>query len=222
MSILIRSLAVILFFVSLLLIAPLAISDFYYDQAKASFNAIEQSSHNKDNVYRPTFEKLNKSLKWRNTNVEALDLKARVLYQSWWLYPDGQYVYQSKKLQSAIELHKLELKIRRDWSYSAAQLALIYSHQPTVNDDFHYWFSESYRLGRYETGIARSMMNVAFKKWGELNDMQKDQTLEFVRISIEQKANSHIYMKEVLLSYDQFEYVCSILEETPRKNKVCL
>ena len=221
MSILIRSLALILLLASVLFIAPLAISDFYYDQAKASFNVVQEGSHDKESVYNSIFEKLNKSLRWRKANVEALDLKARVFYQSWWFYPDGQYIHQSKKLQSAIDLHKLELTIRRDWSYSAAQLALIYSHQPTINDDFSYWFAESYRLGRYEAGIARSMMNVGFIKWAELNDEQKLQMIEFVRLSIEQKSNSSAYMRVVLDEYNKRSYMCEKLDRTPRVSAIC-
>jgi hypothetical protein len=157
----------------------------------------------------------------RRDAADALDFKADLLYQSWLLSPDAQYLDDSHLLQEALRFHYEALEIRLGWSFSAARLALIYSHQAKLDHNFDRWFVEAHRLGLYETAIARSLMTIGLSNWTRLSGQQKSLTIDFVRTSIEQKANSTAKMKLLLDRYKKRHEACSILAATPRKIKVC-
>jgi hypothetical protein len=199
----------------------LAISDYYFETANQRLQALNIDVEKTSRVLQPILNDVDKALYWRRNSAEALDLKADLLYQSWWLSPDGQYFQQSTLLKTAATLHLQALSIRKDWAFSVARLALIYSHQSTLDDRFERWFFESHRLGLYETTIARSLMTIGFQYWPQLSASQRRLTMDFTRVSIEQKANSAESMITFLDSYGKREEVCRTLSNTPRKLRVC-
>ena len=164
---------------------------------------------------------IDESLKWRKSNAQALDFKATLLYQQWWLSPDAQFFSESKQLREAEKYHLDALKLRHDWSFTLAQLALIHSNKDVLDDQFAYWFSKAYEFGRYEAVIGRSLMEVGLRFWSQLNQSQKEMTVEFTRISIEQKSNSPRAMKVLLTQYGQLAFICSNTKPTERQEKVC-
>jgi hypothetical protein len=100
-------------------------------------------------------------------------------------------------------------------------MALIYSHQAKLDVNFERWFAESHRLGLYETTIARSLMIVGLQNWKRLSGPQRRITMDFIRTSIEQKANSAEAMIILLDSHQKRFDACNTLPDTPRKIKVC-
>ncbi len=199
-----------------------AIADYYYENAKLAYEAIDVSRLEYGRELQPLIEQLDKSLKWRRNQVNALDFKANLLYQYWWLSPDAQYLDQSSLLQNAVRLHIEASSLRRNWSYSAARLTLIHSHQSRLDKRFDKWFAESHRLGLYETSIARSLMSIGLQQWRQLSDQQKSYTIDFIRISIEQKSNSPESIALILDRHNMRADVCiSMIEKTLRAEKVC-
>ena len=198
-----------------------AISDYYFEQAKQRRQALNIDVEKTSRVLLPILREVEKALYWRPNSAEALDLKADVLYQSWWLSPDGQYFNSSKLLQAADATHRKALNIRKDWSFVIARLALIHAQKPAIDAEFETWFAKAYQLGRYETEIARSMMQIGLQAWPRLNPQQRQQTIEFTRISIEQKANSSKFIRALLSDYEQLDFICNELPRSKRMKKVC-
>ncbi len=198
-----------------------ALADYYYDRAKRAYQSLNQSTLNYSHQLSPVLSDIDKSLTLRQASARSLDFKADLLYQSWVLSPDGQYFHQSDLLQRAAEIHIDALSLRHDWAYSTARLALIYSHQRSFDTEFDRWFHEAHRLGLYETRIARELMNVGLQHWLRLTEAQQELTLDFVRASIEQKANSQQAMIQLLDRYNRRGEACARLPGTPRKELVC-
>ena len=220
-----RRLATLLCIVNLSIVAVLsaryALADFYFDRAKRTFNTLNVSQLDYSYELDSLIADINRSLNIRRASANSLDLKADLLYQSWWLSPDGQYFQQSKLLQTAADLHIEASNLRNDWAFSVARLALIYSHQANLDENFAQWFLESHRLGLYETSIARSLMTIGLQNWEQLSVSQKRLTIDFARTSIEQKVNSPQMMILILDRYRRRNEVCNSLPDTPRKIKVC-
>ncbi|RBP52943.1 hypothetical protein DFR28_101327 [Arenicella xantha] len=198
-----------------------AISAYYYERAKSSYDAIDLDSLEYASDLLPFINDVDEALRWREQYADALDLKGDLLYQSWWLSPDGQYLEQSTLLQTAAMLHERALLIRQNWSFSVARLALIYSNQKKLGDEFSLWFSEAHRLGLNETRVAYSMMQIGLHHWPVLSGQQRQQTTDFTRISIEQKANSTKVIRALLSGYGQLDFMCSELPVTKRMQEVC-
>lgn len=220
-----RKLSGVLLIVSLLLfsiwVARYALADFYYQRSKTAYGQLDISALSYSHELDEVVNDINSSLELRRSAADALDFKANLLYQSWWLSPDGQYLDDSLLLQQALLLHLEALEIRRGWAFSAARLALIHSHQAKLDDNFDQWFTEAHRLGLYETSIARSLMVIGLSNWARLSEQQKSLTIDFARASIEQKANSTAKMTAFLDGYQKRWEVCNSLADTPRKIKVC-
>jgi len=198
-----------------------AAADFYYEQANHQFKSLDIENVRETSSLTQIYDYINESLAWRPNDSEALDLKANILYAHWWISPDGQYYQDSSLLQHANKFHLASLEVREVWSFGFARLALIHSQKALLDPQFESWFSRAYEVGRYETSIARSLMQVGLMNWNQLNEDQQNMTIEFIRLSIEQKANSPRFMKGVLQSYGKLEFVCSQLEYTERKDNVC-
>jgi len=201
--------------------ARYAASDFYYEKAQTSYHALNLEALDSAKPLAAIIDMLDKALDWRSSHADAIDLKADLLFQSWWLSPDGQYVHQSNLLQRAATLHLSSLEYRKDWVYSAARLAMIYSNQPELDKNFSYWFLKSHKLGLYETDVAKSLMHVGLTNWPRLNESQRSMTIDFVRTSIEQKSNSPNSMRQVLTGYAKLDYVCESIKLTSRAKEVC-
>ena len=198
-----------------------ALADFYYQRAKTAYDSLDLKNLNYSRELDPIIEEVNYSLSLRRDAADTLDFKANLLYQSWWLSPDGQYFQNSRLLQDAVLLHKEAQLLRQGWAFSSARLTLIYSHQAKLDINFNQWFVESHRLGLYETTIARSLMIVGLRNWDRLSALQRNLTMDFVRTSIEQKANSAAMMIRVLDKYQRRGEVCDALLNTARKTRVC-
>lgn len=198
-----------------------AIADFYYDRAKNLYSSVDVRQSRNADVFLPFLEDLDRALDWRGTHVDALDLKADILYQSWWLSPDAQYFEQSLILQDAARIHKLGLTIRKNWSYSTARLALIYSHEKKLGKEFDRWFVASFQQGLYETDLARLLMGVGLENWKRLSTRQRSITIEFAIVSIEQKANSLRNIRKLLIAHKQLDSVCKETGKTVRSRSVC-
>ena len=216
----------ILFLIVVLLVVSIwsvryALADFYFQRAKIAFDSLNLGELAYARELDGIVDDIDRSLKLRRNAADPLDFKADLLYQSWWLSPDGQYLQGSYLLQSAVRVHQEAQKLRQGWAFSAARLALIYSNQSTLDRNFDRWFAESHRLGLYETKIARSLMVIGLRNWERLSDQQKKLSMDFVRTSIEQKANSAAMMIALLDRYQKRQIVCITLANTPRKIKVC-
>ena len=220
-----RKISARLLIVSLLLfsiwIAKYALADFYYERSKTAYEQLDLSTLRYSHELNYVVDDIERSLNLRRNAADALDFKANLLYQSWVLSPDGQYLDDSRLLQEALRFHDEALQLRQGWAFSAARLALIYSHQATLDHNFDRWFIEAHRLGLYETSIARSLMIIGLSNWARLSDQQKDLTIDFARTSIEQKANSTAKLIALLDGYRKRREVCDMLADTPRKIKVC-
>jgi hypothetical protein len=218
-------LGILLFVTTLLLIslsaAKYALADFHYQRAKTTYDHLDIAKLKYARELDEIVDTLDKSLRFRRNSADALDFKANLLYQSWWLSPDGQYLQDSQLLQNALLLHEEAQAHRKSWVFSAARMALIYSHQAELDSNFHRWFIESYRLGLYETTIARSLMVVGLQNWEKLLESQQSLTMDFIRASIEQKANSAQAMVILLDGYQLRQEACEALPNTPRKIAVC-
>lgn len=204
------------------LCAYFGLADFYYQRAKDHYRVLGQSQLSSVKDLNSVMVDVDRSLAVRGSYADALDLKADLLYKSWWLSPDGQYLHQSDYLQEAVRLHLRALKVRKGWVFAISRLALIHSHQQVLDEKFHHWFFESHRLGLNETLIARSLMEVGLLNWERLTYDQRTITLDFIRVSIEQKANSPQSISMVLRRYQKREYVCRELPDSPRKITMCM
>ncbi len=198
-----------------------AIADYYYERSRRAFESIDFSNFDYARELESYFSDINRSLSWRAKNADALDFKANLLYQSWVLSPDGQYLQESDLLQEAVQLHNEALKYRSGWAFSAARLALIYSHQAQLDTHFNAWFTEAHRLGLYETSIAKSLMLMGLENWQKLTQLQRQRVLEFVQVSIEQKSNSADKIKLILKHYNKWQKVCRSLHVSQRMMNVC-
>jgi len=201
--------------------ARFAFADFFYEQATAEYQKLKTDQLVYSNELDTAFQQINVSLQWRRSAADALDFKADLLYQAWWLSPDAQYLNESSLLRDAVSLHEEAAKLRQNWSFSTARLALIHAQQANLTNVFDYWFAESHRLGLYETRIARASMLLGLENWSRLNQANRKRTLDFIAASVEQKANSTAMMVAVLDQYHQRENVCRVLPSTPRLSKVC-
>ena len=197
------------------------VADFYLDRASDNYNQLDFEKLRNAKSLESVIHDIDQSLKWRRDNAQALDLKATLLYQQWWLSPDAQFFSESKLLRDAEKYHLDALKLRHDWSFTLAQLALIHSNKEALDNDFSHWFSKAYEFGRYETVIARTLMEVGLRFWSQLNQSQKEMTLEFARISIEIKSNSSQAMKALLIQYGQLAFICNHTKRTERQGRVC-
>jgi len=202
-------------------VAIYGFADYYYQRAKDAYSVMALSELRYARELKPVIAGVTRSLSLRKTHSDALDFKADLLYQSWWLSPDGQFLHQSSLLKQAVALHLKAYELRKDWSFSAARLALIYSHQSKLDKKFDYWFTQAHRLGIYETSIARSLMTVGLTHWEQLSKQQKALTMDFIRTSIEQKANSAKAMAILLDRYRKRGHVCRSLPNTSRKKSMC-
>ena len=198
-----------------------ALADFYYQRAKTAFDSIDIDKLDYSRELDGIIEDVDRSLRLRRSAVDPLDFKANLLYQSWWLSPDGQYLQASRLLQDAVRLHMEAQEHRAGWAFSAARLALIYSHQRKLDLKFDEWFVESHRLGLYETKIARSLMILGLRNWARLSTQQQSITMDFVGASIEQKANSPRAMIWLLNHFEIRGKACDTLPDTLRKITVC-
>jgi len=199
-----------------------AVADFYYETAFNKYKEINIDQERETERLLSINDDVDKSLAWRSTASEPLDLKANSLYGQWWVSPDAQFYEESKLLQEANNLIIESLINRKTWSFGYSQLALIHSQKKVLDSEFSQWFAKAYEVGRYETSIARSLMQVGLINWGKITVEEREMTIEFIRISIEQKANSPRFMRKVLLSYGRLDYICNLLMDTERKDKVCL
>lgn len=198
-----------------------ALADFYYQRAKVAFDSLDIDELDYARELDGIMVDVDRSLNLRRTAADPLDFKANLLYQSWWLSPDGQYLQDSDLLQGAVRLHGEAQKLRQGWAFSAARLALIYSHQAKLDRNFDRWFVESHRLGLYETKIARSLMIIGLRNWERLTNLQQNLTMDFVRTSIEQKTNKPKVMIMLLNHYKMHRKACDTLPDTQRKIAVC-
>lgn len=203
------------------LIAKLALADFYYERSLNNFKPLnlEQLEHSSE--LDSITDDVDRSLALRRSSANTLDLKADLLYQSWWVSPDAQYFNESHLLRSAAALHLEANQHRKGWAFNAARLAVIYSHQRHLEQEFNYWFSESHRLGLYETKVARSMMILGLQHWSQLTPVQQSMTSDFIRTSVEQKSNSLGFISSLLNQHKKREYVCSSSDKTTRMTKMC-
>jgi len=198
-----------------------ALANFYFERAKTSYLQLNGNELEYSYELNPIVDDLEHSLSLRSNSADALDLKADLLYQSWWLSPDAQFLPDSALLQNALELHAEADKYRLGWAFSAARRALIYSNQGNLDNDFDKWFVESHRLGLYEQSLSRSLMILSLQNWKRLTETQKVIALDFIRTSIEQKPNSPERIALLLQKYAQYDDVCHRLRSTPRKDRVC-
>lgn len=214
------STAIALFLFSALC-AYFGLADFYYQRAKDQYAQLTLSKLTLAKQLKPVIIDVDRALNIRSSHADALDFKADLLYQSWWLSPDGQYLHQSHYLQEAVKLHLGSLDIRKGWSFAISRLALIHSYQVDLDKKFDHWYSESHRLGLYETSIARSLMELGLQNWSRLTVDQRSITMDFVRVSIEQKVNSPQSIAKLLNHYQKREFACRELPDSPRKNTMC-
>lgn len=201
--------------------ANYGVADYYYQRAKDTYSAMPVGELSYARELSPVLEDVTRALDLRDTHADALDFKADLLYRSWWLSPDGQYLSQSSFLQQAAALHLTALETRQGWAFSSARLALIYSHQSKLDERFEHWFAEAHRLGLYETRVARSLMIIGLQNWTSLSVNQQELTMDFIRASIEQKPNSPQWIARVLDRYQKRNDVCDFLPDTARKLKAC-
>lgn len=197
------------------------LAEFYYQKANDKYSQMNISNLRVAKQLKPISIDLDYALGLRGSHANALDLKADLLYQSWWLSPDGQYLDSSDYLQEAVEHHLNSLKIRQGWVFAISRLALIHSHQQELDEKFDYWFAQSHRLGLYETRVARSLMEVGLQNWHRITVDQQVVAMDFIRVSIEQKSNSPQYIAKLLQRYQKQEFICRELAYSPRKKMMC-
>jgi len=198
-----------------------AISDFYFDQAKGKYASLDLRTVEDKSEFDEILTDLNKSLSWSENNAKALDLIGDLLYQQWWIFPDGQYLQNSELLQRAEVVQLKASKLRPKWAFSAAHLMMLYSQQEAIESDFSYWFERSYELGRYETSISLLIMQVGLEKWSRLTKDQKIKTVDATRISIEKRGNKPREIRAYLKRKKKLEYICEQLADTKRKELTC-
>ena len=195
-----------------------AIAHYYYISAKSKSEKLFLSS---EEVNKNTFEDLlgitELSIHYRSRASNTLDFKGDLLYSYWTKYPDGGQLNDSRLLRQALESHGEAAKIRKNWSYSVAKMAVLYSYDNVNNESFRYWYSEAHRLGLYESPIARSMMVLGLENWEELDSKFRSMTSNFTRVVLEHKNNSVSAIKSMVAPYPAFYEVCDSL---PRSNKM--
>ena len=197
-------------------------SSYYFSNAEENYKeSFKQEESKRSAFLNDALEQIDYALKLRPNNAKALDLKAEIIYRKWWQNPDGKFLDDSKQLQRAKELHLQALSIRKDWAFTVAQLARIEAHKPVLDDEFFKRFDQVYELGRFESAIALDMMRIGISRWSELNDKAREKTVEFTRVSIEQKRNDLKFIRNLLLGFDLFDYFCSELSESERQKVVC-
>ena len=198
-----------------------AVADFYFERSQANYSALNLDALESSHQLFGVLDDINNALVLRPNSAKVIDFKADVLYQSWWISPDGQYLQDSTLLQTVVALHIKANKFRQGWAFNASRLAITYSHQRELKQNFDHWFSKSYQLGLYETQVARSMMFLGLENWNKLSATQKTMTLDFIRASIEQKSNSIKSILSVLEQYQQLEQICSPSKKTDRMKLLC-
>ncbi len=198
-----------------------AAADFYFERAKTAYSSTQLNELQRSEMFLPFLRDLESALTWRSSHVDAIDLKADIFYQIWWLFPDAQYYEESSLLQSSIKLHESGLLIRKNWSYSQARMALIFSHGRELGPEFDRWFKSTHKIALYEAGLARSMMTVGLANWPRLSRSQQQITVEFIVASIEQKSNSLSDLKAELTVHKKLGLVCENTGNTERSSQLC-
>lgn len=201
--------------------ARYALANFYYERGKVAYSKLNKNQLRYASELSHIVDDIDRSIELRGQSANSLDFKADLLYQSWWLSPDAQYLEDSKLLHAALKYHQQAWQIRPNWAFSAARVALIYSHGSRLDKSFDQWFSLTHYLGLYETKVARSMMKIGLLNWPRLTVKQQELTVDFIRASIEQKSNSTATISTLLSKHGRLESVCLTLKNTERKREVC-
>ncbi len=215
-------LLILVFFCVFYLGVRLSIAEYYQAKAKATYKPITLTEKLADNhLLLSALYFINKSIKFNPYNAEAYDYKAYLLMEVWRFDPDWPYPSGSKRLNSVLENHYTALMYRPNWPYSSVSIAQIASLDPILQPQFYEAFDHAYDFGRYDKNIAFWLMQLGLSRWSHLNEKYRSKVIDVTYLSLMQKSNSPLDIKQLLVEANLLIAICSKIDSSVRKQQMC-
>ena len=163
-------------------------------------------------------DKILRSISFNPDNAEYQEYLGRIHY----LRAIGSYQDRSlyrENIQKAYLAHKQAIKLRPQWPYSWANLALMKSHLQQLDVEYLYAVNQAVRYGPWEISSNEALVQAGFNGWHKLTKNSQQITIGALERVYQQTPRT---ARELLVHYFKQAAVCpQLILDRFKMDKVC-
>jgi polysaccharide biosynthesis protein VpsP len=118
----------------------------------------------------------------------------------------------------ALEHYRQSVSLRPVWPYAWSNLALVKYRLGQIDDEFYKAFHNAERLGRWEPGIQRMVVNIGFINWLVFPKSERSFVLEVLSRALEKQPKEAL---NIVNNHGYLDIICLIHKEKPRVVEYC-
>jgi hypothetical protein len=124
---------------------------------------------------------------------------------------------------AALEAYRTAVALRPNWPYSWARLAHSKRYLQQFDDEFDQALTQAFQLGPWRIGVTRELAQIGFSAWAQLNERQRQATLESARRSVSHSSGEAQRLFKVALDTGTAQELCTHLsQELKAIRKICI
>ena len=208
------SLAVYIIYIA----AQWGLADVYYRPAKIQ---LRSWSLGKIELENKDWEKLHSSL----SRALELDPYNPKIHENLALALEGRFANASIKntevetnRKLALEHYRQSTRLRPVWPYAWSDLALVKYRLGQIDDELFTALHNAERLGRWEPGIQRVVIDLGFILWRRLSDADRKFILETVSRSLQKQPSKTLH---IVKKHGHLDIICYLHREKPKVSDYC-
>ncbi len=216
------------FFIALLLIclcswatyhaARLAIADVLHYPVKSWLKTVDSTKPLSVHELEKAETKILRSISFNPNNAEYREYLGRIHY----LRAINNFQDASlfrKNIHQAYLAHKKAIKLRPQWPYSWANLALMKSHLQQFDVEYLYAVNQAVRFGPWEISSNDALAQAGFNGWAQLSEKSQNITVDALERVYQQSPKT---ARKLIRHFANQDYVCSKIRlDKFKADKIC-
>jgi len=196
----------------------LAIADVLHYPVKSWIETIDTSNSISPEEFDKVQVKILRSISFNPNNAEYQEYLGRIHYLR------AVNNYQDTKLfrdniQQAYLAHKQAIKLRPEWPYSWANLALMKSHLQQLDVEYLYAVNQAVRFGPWEISSNEALVQAGFNGWARLSQNSQKITVAALERVYQQSPQT---TRQLIRHFGNEAHVCLLITlDKFKADKVC-
>ena len=196
----------------------LAIADVIHYPVKSWIESVGVTQSISESDLDKAEDKILRSISFNPENAEYQEYLGRIHYlRAISNYQDGS-LFQENILKAYLA-HKQAIRLRPQWPYSWANLALMKSHLQQLDVEYLYAVNQAVRFGPWEISSNEALVQAGFNGWNKLTVNSRKITINALERIYQQEPKA---ARRLLEHFSKQTTVCPLLTvEKFSKDRVC-
>lgn len=124
---------------------------------------------------------------------------------------------------AALEAYRTAVALRPNWPYSWARLAHSKRYLQQFDEEFDQALTQAFQLGPWRIGVNRELAQIGFSAWAQLNERQRQATLESAQRSVSHSPGEAQRLFKVAHDTGTAQELCTYLSQDLQAiRKICI